>query len=74
MKNYLKIMREKSGLTQAQIARKSKISTRYYQSIEAEKCIPNVNTAILIAKAVNSSVESIFNQPIDCLLEQAVDN
>lgn len=73
LNNHLKNVRKKNGLTQAEIASKSNISTRHYQSIEADECVPNVYTAILIARAVNTTVEDIFNQPIDCLLEQTVD-
>lgn len=54
-------MREKTGLTQVEIAEKANISIRGYQNYEAGKRLPNVHTAILIAKALNSTVEKCFD-------------
>ena len=57
----LKKAREKTGLTQVQVAQKAKISVRAYQQYEAGKRVPNAVTAILIAKTVNSTVEELFS-------------
>lgn len=56
----LKITRKKQGLTQEYIAEKAKITTANYQRIEYGKQIPKVDTAKLIAKALNSTVEELF--------------
>ena len=52
--------REKEGLTQVQVADKAQISERYYQQLEAGASKPTVDIAILIAKALNSTVEELF--------------
>lgn len=56
----LKKAREKTGLTQVQVAKKAQIRERVYQYYEAGERVPNVYAAQLIAKAVNSTVEDIF--------------
>lgn len=58
----LRAAREKSGKTQTQIAKEANISEAQYQNIEYSKSIPSVTTAIRIAKALNSSVETLFSQ------------
>ena len=61
MKNIKLIeARNKKGLTQVEVAKKAKISTRRYQDYEAGKYSKSINTAILIAKALNSTVEELF--------------
>ncbi len=56
----LKAAREKMSLTQVQVAEKAQITVRSYQYIESGERIPNARTAILIAKALNSTVEKLF--------------
>lgn len=56
----LKTTRETEGLTQVQVAEKAKISEISYQRIEYGNQLPNVKTAKLIAKALNSTVEELF--------------
>lgn len=56
----LKKKREKTGLTQVKIANKANISERCYQRYEAGERVPDVLTAKLIAKALNSTVEELF--------------
>lgn len=58
----LRAAREKSGKTQAQVAREVQISAAQYQNIEYDKSEPKVRTAIRIAKAVDSSVEDLFGE------------
>lgn len=60
MKNNLKSVRVKMGLTQVQVATKAHLSERGYQYIEAGNRIPNVYLAIGIAKALNVTVEDAF--------------
>ena len=56
----LRAARKASGKTQAQVAKESQISENQYQNIEYNKSEPSVRTAIRIAKALNSTVESLF--------------
>lgn len=60
MQTALRQARKKAGLTQSQVAKKAKIAERVYQYYEAGERVPNVYTAIRIAKAVNSTAEKIF--------------
>ena len=56
----LKKAREKTGLTQVEVARKAKISERYYQRVEAGTSSPTVDIALLIAAVLGSTVEELF--------------
>ena len=49
----LKAAREKSGKTQAQVAKEAQIAERMYQYYEYGKREPGVRTAIRIADALN---------------------
>ena len=57
----LRSAREASGKTQAQIAKEVEISDTQYQNIEYNNNEPRVSTAIKIARAVNSTVEELFD-------------
>ena len=60
--NYrLKNARDTANLTQTETAQKANISERAYQRYESGERVPNVYTAQLIAKALNSTVESLFD-------------
>ena len=52
--------REKTGLTQAEIAKKAGITAACYQRYEYGERIPRADTAKLIAKALSSTVEDLF--------------
>lgn len=56
----LRAAREKSGKTQAQVAKEVGIAERLYQAYEYDRNEPGVRTAIRIARAVDSSVEELF--------------
>lgn len=56
----LRAAREAAGKTQAQVAKEAKVSERVYQDYEYGKYEPSVRTAILIARALNSTVEVLF--------------
>lgn len=60
---YLKEQRKKAKLTQVKIAKLVGISERAYQQYEADKRIPNVYTAQLIAQALHTTVEKLFPLP-----------
>lgn len=52
--------RKKTGLTQVEVAQKAGITPICYQRYEAGDRIPRADTAILIAKALKSTVEELF--------------
>ena len=56
----LRAARERSGKTQAQVANEVGVSELSYQRYEYDKREPGIRTAIRIAKALNSTVESLF--------------
>lgn len=60
MKTTIKIIREQRGFTQMQVAEKAQISERSYQRYEAGKRVPNVYTALKIAKTLNTTVETLY--------------
>jgi len=63
MKNQKLIeARKKAGLTQVEVAKRANISEISYQRIEYGKQRPIIDTAFLIADAVNSTVEELFRK------------
>ena len=60
MNTKLKTTRQKQGLTQVQVAEKANITERQYQRYENGEKMPKANTAKLIAKTLNSTVEELF--------------
>lgn len=65
----LRAARESVDLTQAEVAKKAQTSERMYQEYEYDKREPGVRTAIRIAKALNTTVEQIFDENPDPLPE-----
>ena len=59
-KTKLKAKRQKEGLTQVEVAEKANTSIRSYKYYESGEIIPRVDTAKLIAKALNSTVDELF--------------
>lgn len=60
MRERLRMAREQQGKTQQQIADLANISLKSYQRIEKGGQDPSVTVAILIAKAIKSTVEKLF--------------
>ncbi len=61
MKNKISLIRKAQKLTQAQLA--TLVGFPNYQSlqaIESEKNIPSVETALRLARALNTTVEELF--------------
>ena len=52
--------REKAGLTQVEVADKANITEACYQRYEYGYRIPRADTAILIARALGTTVEMLF--------------
>lgn len=65
MNSILKNARKKNGLKQSEVAKMAGISVLAYQRYEYGDRIPNAVTAILIAKAVNSTVEELFAEYLE---------
>ena len=59
-KTQLKIKREETDFTQAELEKIARITERQYQRYESGKSIPKADTAKLIALALNSTVEELF--------------
>nr|WP_312579616.1 helix-turn-helix transcriptional regulator [Sedimentibacter sp.] len=57
--------RKNANLTQSQVSKKIEVSERHYQKLEAGTSNGSIK--------IWCKLKSLFNQPIDCLLEQAVD-
>ncbi len=60
MNTRLKTTRQQKGLTQVEVAKKANITVTSYQRYETGERIPRADTAKLIAKALNSTVEELF--------------
>lgn len=61
--NLLRKKREQKGKTQTDMARVGDISLRTYQMYESGERVPNVRTAIRIAKVLGTTVEKLFPFP-----------
>lgn len=61
MNTNLRLAREASKKTQAQVAREIGVSEQMYQRYEYGRCKPSVQKAIRIAKAVGSTVEQLWS-------------
>ncbi len=60
MKNRIRDIRERSGLSQAALARRLQISRSYLNRIENGKSNPSITMAVRIAKALNVTLNDIF--------------
>lgn len=58
--NLLRRKREQKGKTQTDMARAGGVSLRAYQMYESGERVPNVRTAIHIAKVLGTTVEKLF--------------
>jgi len=59
----LKNIRKKNGLTQEELAKKANITARNYQRVEKGVQDPKTTTALLIAQALQTTVEELFPIP-----------
>ncbi|RAS73163.1 helix-turn-helix transcriptional regulator [Priestia endophytica] len=60
MRNRIKELRFKNGLTQTQLAKDAKICRQTISLIERSKCIPSLLIATRISKVFNEPVTNIF--------------
>ena len=58
--NNLKKVRNLKNLTQIELAKKIGITERHYRRLEKGVLLPNLKTAIKLAKALNTTVEELF--------------
>lgn len=64
MKAILRDARRDAGMTQKQIADKVKMSRTNYNLIETGRRIPQADTAIKIAKTLDTTVEAIWGKEV----------
>ena len=61
MNTKLKATRKASGKTQAQVAKEAGITERGYRNLEANSDYKTIRTAIRIARALNTTVEELWD-------------
>lgn len=64
MKAILRDARRDAGMTQKEIADKVKMSRTNYNLIETGRRIPQADTAIKIAKTLDTTVEAIWGKEV----------
>lgn len=62
MSTKLKTTRQEKTLTQEQLAKECGVAKVTYQRYEAGERVPDAHTAIRIAKALETTVEDLFNE------------
>jgi putative transcriptional regulator len=62
MKNRVRELREKAGLSQGQLADAVDVSRQTINSIEMERYTPSLPLALALARYFGASVESIFKE------------
>ncbi|MEK5231277.1 helix-turn-helix transcriptional regulator [Lysinibacillus sp. FSL K6-0232] len=60
MKNIIKILRTKLGLTQADLAQQCGVVRQTINCIENDKYDPTLELAFKIAKVLNSRIDEVF--------------
>ena len=65
MNSKLKAAREKIGLTQTQVASIANVTEISYQRMEYGKQTPRLKTAFIIAHALQSTVDELFNPEVN---------
>jgi DNA-binding XRE family transcriptional regulator len=62
METRLKKARVSAGFLQAHVSKEARLSDLGYRNYETGKRLPRVDTAIIIAKALGTTVEAIWGQ------------
>jgi len=62
MKNRVRELREKTGLSQGQLADAVDVSRQTINSIEQERYTPSLPLALKLARYFGTSVESLFTE------------
>ncbi len=63
MREWLKIIREKNGISQQQVARKLHISRQYYQQIESGDRQQKMDITLIV------KLSEVFDIPISTIIE-----
>lgn len=66
MRTALRAARLRAGLSQSELARRASLTRASYTNIEKGHKNPSLFTALLIAKALNSSVDELFSDDFPC--------
>jgi len=64
MKNRVRELREKTGLSQGQLADAVDVSRQTINSIEMERYTPSLPLALVLARYFGTSVENLFTEGI----------
>ena len=64
MKNRVRELREKAGLSQGQLADVVDVSRQTINSIEMERYTPSLPLALVLARYFGTSVENLFTEGI----------
>ena len=60
MKNYVKALRLKQGITQQELAKAVEVSRQTIITVEKNECVPSLKLAMDLAKYFKIPVEQIF--------------
>jgi putative transcriptional regulator len=62
MKNRVRELREKAGLSQGQLAAAADVSRQTINSIEKERYIPSLPLALTLSRYFQTTVEQLFGE------------
>ena len=62
MKNRVRELRERAGLSQGQLAQTVDVSRQTINSIEKERYTPSLPLALMLARYFGTSVEKLFTE------------
>jgi putative transcriptional regulator len=64
MKNALRELRAREGLSQAELAKAMEVSRQTINAIETERYTPSLPLALALARFFNSTVEEVFDDGV----------
>jgi putative transcriptional regulator len=64
MKNALRELRAREGLSQAELAKAMQVSRQTINAIETERYTPSLPLALALARFFNSTVEEVFDDGV----------
>ena len=67
LKNTIKVQRAKKDLTQEQLARLVGVTRKTINTIEKGKYVPSTYLALKLSKALDVTVEELFQLPTDSI-------
>jgi putative transcriptional regulator len=63
LENHLRVYRERSDLTQAELAEKVGVTRKTVNTVERGHFVPSTVLALRLAEALGASVEDLFSLP-----------